>query len=241
MGLFSKSKSEEKETPQGKFIVIDGPDGTGKSTQIALLTKTLQVSGYDHEIFKFPQYGNHSASMVEKYLGGEYGQINAEAASIFFAIDRFDASFKLRDLLSKGKIMVSDRYVTSNAGHQGTKFDDDQDRIKFYKWLDNLEYGTYNAPRPDLNIILHVPAEVTLEMIETRSKNEKREKDILERDADHLRKAEKVYLEIAELFPNTRLVECYEDGRLLSPTEVHTKVWELVRRIALKDLEPQLS
>ncbi len=241
MGLFGKTtKHPAPATTRGRFIVIDGPDGTGKKTQTDLLAQTLAVSGYDGMMFDFPQYGRVSSAMLEKYLNGDYGQLSPEAASIFFAIDRFDASFKLREMMDSGKIILSNRYVTSNAGHQGAKIPEYEDRIKFYKWLDNLEHGTYNAPKADLNIILHIPSEKAMELIDARSVKENRKKDIYEQDAEHLRRAEQVYLEIAELFPNTRLVECVENGRLLSPSEVHTKVWELVRRIALKDVEPTL-
>lgn len=239
MGLFSKTKTEpEQKGRRGRFIVIDGPDGSGKSTQMKLLLSTLEVSGYDPAIFDFPQYGQPSAVMTEKYLNGDYGKLNPHAASIFYAIDRFDASFKKREMMRQGKVIVSDRYVSSNAGHQGAKIDDYNERIKFYKWLDNLEFGIYNIPKPDLTIILHIPHETTLELIEGRTNSGGRAKDIHEKDISHLKRAEEVYLEIAELLPNTRLVECVENGRLLSPTEVHTKVWELVRRIALKDIEP---
>lgn len=241
MGLFGFSKKTQKVTSKGKFVVIDGPDGSGKKTQTDLLLNTLQVSGYQGAIFDFPQYGKASAAMLEKYLAGEYGQLNAEAASIFYAIDRFDASFQLRSLLSEGKIILANRYVTSNAGHQGAKIDSANDRIKFYRWLDNLEYGTYNIPKPDLNIILYVPHEFSWDLIQKRHKEDKnRKSDIHEADPEHLKRAEAVYLEIAELFPNTRIVECVENGCLLTPQEVHTKVWELVRRITLKDIEPQL-
>ncbi len=235
--LFGKSNKEKVSQP-GKFIVLDGTDGSGKKTQTDLLAKTLEVSGYDFSMFDFPQYGQPSAAMLEKYLAGDFGNLNAEAASIFYAVDRFDASFKLREMLQSGKTVITNRYVTSNAGHQGGKIVNRDERIKFYKWLDNLEFGTFNIPKPDLNIILHIPMEMTLELIEKRSVSENRKRDIHENDPEHLKRAEAVYLEIAELFPNTRLIECVENGVLLTPQQVHTKVWELVRRIALKDVEP---
>ena len=238
MGIFGSTKKAAPVHQYGKFIVIDGPDGSGKKTQTDLLMETLKVSGYDPGMMDFPQYGKVSAAMITKYLNGEYGHLNPEAASIFYAIDRFDASHKLRGLLSDGKIVIANRYVTSNAGHHGAKISDYNDRIKFYKWLDHLEYTIYNIPKPDLNIILHVPHEMALELINRRSVEEDRKKDIHEQDTEHLKRAEAVYLEIAELFPNTRLVECVENGQLLSPKQVHAKVWELVRRIALKDVEP---
>jgi dTMP kinase len=242
---FGKFKKEEKQS--GKFIVIDGTDGSGKATQTQLLIDELKTSGYDVEMTDFPQYGKKSAGMVEEYLNGKYGQVNAQAASIFYAIDRFDASFQIRQWLNEGKIIISNRYVTASAGHQGGKIADDTERVKFFRWLDNLEYGTFGIPKPDLNLILHVPAEVAQKLVDKKSadvrayaegKNKKR--DLHEADLDHLKNAEKVFLEIAKLFPNTKLVECTEGSKLLNPQEVHNKVWDLVRRIALKDVQPKL-
>ncbi len=237
--LFGKKTEEPGRS--GKFIVIDGPDGTGKTTQIELLAKTLSETGYDGAVFDFPQYSTASAGPLEKYLGGDYGEVGPEPASIFYAVDRFDASFKLRESLHAGKVILSNRYVTSNAGHQGAKIEDKQERIKFYKWLDHLEYGIFNVPKPDLNIILHIPSEMSWELIQERGRTQNRKTDIHEQDRHHLEMAEQVYLEIAELFPNTRLIECVEDGRLLAPIEIHTKIWELVRRITLKDFPPHHS
>jgi dTMP kinase len=236
--LFKKSETEKAR--EGKFIVIDGADGSGKKTQTDMLSETLALSGYDGAILDFPQYNTASAAMLEKYLGGEYGNLNAEAASILYSIDRFDASFKLREYLSDGKIILANRYVTSNAGHQGSKIGDYNERIKYYKWLDNLEYNIFEIPKPDLTIILHIPFEVSWELIQERARKDKdRLSDIHESSIDHLKAAERTYLEISELFPNTRLIECVEEGKLLTPGEIHGKVWDMVRRLTLKDFKPQ--
>jgi dTMP kinase len=240
---FGKSKKSESEKQRGKFIVIDGTDGSGKATQTNLLVDELKVGGYPVEMVDFPQYGTKSAGLIEEYLNGKYGQVGPQAASIFYAIDRFDASFKIRQWLKEGRVVISNRYVTANAGHQGGKIDDDIDRLKFFKWLDNLEYNIFGIPKPDLNIILHVPAETAQKLVDKKSAFERKyvngkKRDLHEADIKHLKNAEKVYLEIAKLFPNTKLVECVKDSELLSPGEVHNKVWELVRRIALKDIKP---
>jgi dTMP kinase len=237
---------KSKKTPtiqKGKFIVIDGTDGSGKATQTSLLVEELKAGGYAVEMTDFPQYGNKSAGLVEEYLNGKYGQVSPEAASIFYAIDRFDASFKIRKWLDEGRIVISNRYVTANAGHQGGKIKDDYDRLKFFKWLDNLEYNIFGIPKPDLNIILHMPAEMAQKLVDKKSSNVReyvngKKRDLHEADINHLKNAEKVYLQISKLFPNTKLVECTERGKLLSPEEVHNKVWELVRRITLKDIKP---
>ena len=242
MSIFKKSHKVEKQ--KGKFIVIDGTDGTGKATQTKLLQDELQVNGYEVALMDFPQYGQKSAGLVEEYLSGKYGQVNAKAASIFYAVDRFDASFKVREALNAGKVVLSNRYVTANAGHQGGKISDLTDRLKYFSWLSNLEYEIFGIPKPDLNIILHIPIEKTLELMEIRRKNAAKDsvhkkKDLHEADANHLRNAEQAYIEIARLFPNTKLVECVLESKLLSPQQVHNKVWDLVRRIALKDLKPK--
>ena len=224
---------------RGRFIVIDGTDGSGKATQTELLLEELKIAGYEVEMTDFPQYGTKSAGLIEEYLNGKYGQVGPEAASIFYAIDRFDASFKIRQWLDEGKIIISNRYVTANAGHQGGKIADDVDRMKFFRWLDNLEYNIFGIPKPDLNIILHMPAEMAQKLVDKKSEKVReyangKKRDLHEADIKHLKNAEKVYLEISKLFPNTKLVECVNKGELLSPKEVGNKVWELVRRIVLK-------
>lgn len=239
-----KFKTKKKETSRkGKFIVIDGTDGSGKATQTGLLVDELKLNGYQVEMTDFPQYGTKSAGLIEEYLNGKYGQVGPEAASIFYAIDRFDASFKIRQWLAEGMIVISNRYVTANAGHQGGKISDDYDRLKFFKWLDNLEYNIFGIPKPDLNIILHMPAEMAQSLVDKKSAAARnyangKKRDLHEADLKHLQNAEKVYIEISKLFPNTKLVECTSSGRLLSPEQVHNKVWELVRRIVLKDIKP---
>jgi dTMP kinase len=244
MAILKFGKSKKQETQRGKFIVIDGTDGSGKATQTTLLVNELKLTGYPVEMVDFPQYGTKSAGLIEEYLNGKYGQVGPEAASIFYAIDRFDASFKVRKWLDEGKVVISNRYVTANAGHQGGKIADDLDRLKFFKWLDNLEYNIFGIPKPDLNVILHVPAKMAQLLVDKKSIIDRKyvngkKRDLHEADINHLLNAEKVYLQIAKLFPNTKLVECVSEGELLNPEDVHNKVWELVRRIALKDIKPQ--
>ncbi len=225
---------------RGKFIVIDGTDGSGKGTQTALLVETLKREGYKVEMADFPQYGTKSAGPIEEYLNGKYGKLDPYVASMFFAIDRFDASFKIRKWLDEGSIVVSNRYVTANAGHQGGNIESTAERIKYFKWLDDLEYNIFKIPKPDLNLILHVPAKIAQKLVDKKpaevrkyaeGKNKKR--DMLESDLKHLQRAEIVFMQITELFPNTKLVECVEDSTLLTPDQVHSKIWTLVRRLVL--------
>lgn len=236
MALFKKSK-KSKAGQRGRFIVIDGIDGSGKSTQLKLLEAELKVNGYKTEVIHFPQHGTPSAVMVDYYLAGRYGQLNAYATSIFYAVDRFDASSKIKDWLDSGKIVLSDRYVIANAGHQGGKIEDDFERLKYFKWLDNLEYNIFGIPKPDLNIILNLPAAAAMRLLKQRPQDSWHQDNMHEKSLKHLQDSQKVYLQIAKLFPNTKLVECQISGKLLTMQQIHTKVWELVRRIALKDFK----
>ena len=202
-----------------------------------LLEEELKILGYKSEVIHFPQHGTPSAVMVDYYLAGKYGELNAYAASIFYAIDRFDAKDKIEGWLKEGKIVLSDRYVIANAGHQGGKITDDIERLKYFKWLDNLEYNIFGIPKPDLNIILSIPAQTAIKLLKTRGKTRDHEDNMHEKSLEHLQNSHRVYLEIAKLFPNTKMVECMKDSKILSAQEIHNKVWELARRIALKDFK----
>jgi dTMP kinase len=155
---FLKQKESNEDTMVGKFIVIDGTDGSGKTTQTKMLKETLEIEGYEVVHFKFPQYGKKSAGPAEEYLEGKYGKLNPYTASVLYAVDRFDAGFILRKHLAEGKIILSERYVSSNAGHQGGNIENEEERIKFFKWLDGFEYQTMGIPKPDLTVILSSPA-----------------------------------------------------------------------------------
>ncbi len=233
LSLRTKSKKEK-----GKFIVIDGIDGSGKATQAKLLAETLSKEGFEVAVADFPQYGKKSAGPLEEYLNGAYGKSNPYIASLLFAVDRYDGSFWIRKQLDEGKIVISNRYVTANAGHQGSNIESSSERVKYFKWLDNLEYTLFQLPKPDLNLILHVPAKIAQKLVDKKSKDQRKyvngkKRDLLEDDLEHLEKAELVFMQIAELFPNTKYIECVEDGKLLAPEQIHNKIWNLVRRLAL--------
>ncbi len=220
----------------GKFIVLEGSDGSGKTVQFNLLLERLQKEGLQVAKFDFPRYGEPSAYFVENYLRGEYGsleEIGPQRASLFFALDRFAAAQQIRVALKEGKLVLSNRYVGSNMGHQGAKMDHPEERRNYFQWLDNLEFTILGIPRPDLNLILHVPAEIAHGLVgqkEQRGYLKGRQRDLHEADLDYLRKTEAVYLEIARLFPqNFTLLECMEDGKLMSIEAVHKRVWDLVK------------
>jgi len=218
---------------RGKFIVIDGIDGSGKTTQAELLASRLKNNNRQVETASFPQYGKKSAGLVEEYLNGKYGnakEVGPYRASIFYACDRYDGSFLIKKWLSEGKIIIANRYVTANMGHQGAKIDDPEDRKKYFQWLYSLEYKLFGIPKPDLNIILHVSAEIAQKLTADRKRQDWNDKsqDIHEENLEHLKKAEQIYLEIAKMFPNFILIECEKSDSIMSRQEISDLIWEKV-------------
>lgn len=220
----------------GKFIVIDGTDGSGKTTQFNLLVEKLKAQGFAVEVADFPQYNTKSAGLVEEYLSGKYGgadEVTPYQSSIFYAVDRFDASFKIRQWLKDGKIVVANRYVSASLGHQGGKIENQLERKVFFNWLYELEYKLFNIPKPDLSLILHVEAEIAQKLAANRHREDwvGKTRDIHEENLGHLQKAEQVYLEIAQTFPDFKLIKCTREGEIMSREEIHDLVWIYTNQI----------
>ena len=217
-------------------IVIEGTDGSGKGTQFKKLVARLRREGHSVATFDFPQYGTPSAYFVEQYLNGRYGSVNEVGplrGSIFYAMDRYDVAPKIKKAMKQKKLVVLNRYTTSNEGHQGTKIKGKRNRRKFFKWVEELEYDILGIPRPGLCIILHVPAEIAQKLVDKKKSRKYlggKKRDIHEADLNHLKLAEKVYLELAHLSPKTYVVvECVKKGKLLSIDEIHEKIWKIVK------------
>lgn len=192
---------------KGKLIVIDGTDGSGKHTQTLLLKENLEREGYFVETIDFPQYGLKSAAPTEEYLNGKYGSANDVTpyqASIIYAVDRFAASFKMKEWLEEGKIVLCDRYVSANMGHQAGKIEDLNERDKFLDWLFDLEFNIFKIPKPDINIFLYLDPEISRKMAQ-ENKSEKftnnvKKNDIHEKDPEHMKKASESFLYVAKKY-----------------------------------------
>jgi dTMP kinase len=222
----------------GKFIVIEGTDGSGKGEQTIRLVKRLKDAGRVVTPFDFPRYAEPSAWFVSRYLNGDFGtieQVGPQTASLFYALDRYAAAPEIRAALSRGDIVISNRYVGSNLGHQGSKFSDSAERQKYFQWDYDLELNINKIPKPDLNIILHVPAEIAQQLVDKKVERQYlggKKRDLHETDLGHLQRTEEVYKQLATLFPDDfTLVECAPDGKLLSIEEVHEKVWAIAQKI----------
>jgi len=234
----------KKNKKRGKFIVLEGIDGSGKSTQAKLLAKALEKESYKISFIDFPQHGQKSAGLVDEYLTGKYGKANEVTpyqASVFYACDRYDASFKIRNWLKRGHIVIADRYIGSNVGHQGGKIKNHKERRKYLRWLYNLEYGIFKIPKPDINFILKVKPKIAQGLSQKISDKEKlakkkgylgHKKDIHEKDLRHLENTEKAYLFAAKEFPKDfKVIECFRNKTLLSPDVIHQKILKMTKEI----------
>ena len=232
-----------KSMNKGKFIVFEGIDGSGKSTQAKLLLRNLKKAGFKTAFIHFPQYGTKAGGLVEEYLSGKYGkasEVSPYQASIFYSCDRFDASFQIRKWLKQGRVVVSDRYIGSNVGHQGGKIKDKKERKKYLQWLYNLEYNIFNIPKPDLTFILKVPANIGKSLSQKVAKTLRRATkatylgkkiDIHERDIDHLTNTERSYLQWIEEFPKDfQVIECFQNQKLLSAEKISQKIWGITKK-----------
>ncbi len=215
---------------RGVFIVIEGTDGSGKGTQFALLSEQLTEAGHDVALFDFPQYEQGSSYFVKKYLNGDYGKaddVGPYTGSLFYALDRYDASAAINEALEAGKVVLANRFTASNMAHQGTKFDSAEQRRGYFIWLDNLEFETLGIPRPDLNIVLRVPADVAQRLVDQKSERNYTDKkrDIHEADLSHLERAVEVYDDLCQLFPKDfSRIDCVRSGELLSIADVNKLV-----------------
>ncbi|HSX32012.1 MAG TPA: hypothetical protein VLF43_02025, partial [Candidatus Saccharimonadales bacterium] len=225
------------DTSKGTFIVLEGTDGAGKSTQFDLLAKRLTDDGYDVATFRFPQYDSPSSYFVTQYLKGAYnngGTPGPYTASLFYALDRYEAAPKITDALNQGKVVLVDRYVGSNMAHQGTKIAKPEERRGYFIWNDNLEYEMLHIPRPTISYILRVPADVALERI-----THKESRDVLEDDPDQVRKSVEVYDDLAQLFPKdfTR-IDCAREGKMLPIDSIQEILWQKVVQLLPELPEP---
>ena len=199
----------------GKLIVIEGLDGSGKSTQLELLYKNLISAGIDAKTVSFPDYNEPSSTLVKMYLGGEFGNkpgdVNAYAASLFYAVDRY-ASFKKHweEYYTDGGTVIAGRYVTSNAVHQTAKLPPEQWE-EYLNWLYTLEYESVGIPKPDLVIFLDMPCEISNKLLEKRYGGDSEKKDIHEKDRvyqENCRKAAFYNVEHA----GWHRIDCSENG-----------------------------
>lgn len=215
----------------GKLIVIEGTDGSGKSTQFRLLTDRLESEQVKFQKLVFPQYSEPSSALIRMYLGGEFGKspsdVNAYAASAFYSVDRYASYRKVwGKWYEEGGLVVSDRYTTSNAVHQTSKEPEDK-REDFLNWLYDFEYDKLGLPRPDLVIYLDVPTDFTEKMLRHRESETNTHADIHEQDMQYLATCRRMGRAAAEHYGWT-VIRCVRDGAMRSVEDIHEEIYRHV-------------
>jgi dTMP kinase len=216
------------------LIVIEGIDGSGKSTQYKMLCGRLDAEGTAYRRVVFPRYAEPSSAMLKMYLGGQFGKnpgdVSARAASVFFCVDRY-ASYRLDwgEAYRAGALILSDRYVTSNAVHQGAKLEPDE-RREYFDWLDDFEYRVMELPRPDFVIYLDVDVETALLQISERQRKTGKPADIHEADRNYLARCASTGAAAAERF-GWRRVACVRGEKMRPPEDIHGEIFSLLRGV----------
>ncbi len=220
---------------EGKLIVIEGVDSSGKATQTKKLIENLREEGQDVETFDFPRHGKKFFGLlVDKYLNNEFGdatKLDAHIASLFFACDRWEAKDMINNWLKEGKTVILDRYATSNMAHQAVKMKDKKD--EFLEWLHELEFEVFKIPKPDQVLYLDVPIKIVTELMDKREGKEyiNGDKDGHESDTGYLKATRQIYLYLCEKYDYWQIIECTGKDGLLTREEIADSVIENLKKI----------
>jgi len=216
----------------GKLIVFEGTDGSGKATQSRMLGEHLEREGIPFRSINFPRYGKPSAAMIEEYLNGNLGKnpgdVNAYAASMFYAMDRY-ASYKQDwgGFYEAGGLVIADRYTTSNAVHQASKLPEGERRA-FLNWLFQLEYELLGLPAPDLVLYLDMPTEISGRLMRAREADSGSRADIHEQNEAYLRRCRENAREVVRLC-GWSVLHCARDREPRTVDEIHDEVYDRVK------------
>lgn len=212
----------------GSLIVLDTIDGGGKATQTKLLLARLaqELPKRETMFLDFPRYETPVGKVIRRYLSGEFGTLAATAprfASLAYSIDRHLMAETIRAALARGAICVANRYKSSNHAYQAAKLPHGE-RDAFHAWLDDVEFHDLGVPEEDLLVLLNIPVADAGRLVRNRNVP-----DIHEADTDYQSAVLAEYLRLAARKPHWKVVECVEDGKLLSPAAIHERVWDTVR------------
>lgn len=216
---------------QGNLIVIEGIDGSGKSTQYKKLCQRLEEEGREFRKIVFPRYDKDSSALIREYLSGGFGSnpddVNAYAASTFYAVDRY-ASFKTDwgEYYNTGGLILSDRYTTSNACHQGSKLPPEK-RREYLDWLYDFEFRLLGLPEPSCVIYLNIDLEVSRRQMDARQNETNTKADIHEKNFDYLAACLEAGRCAAANY-GWKVINCVKDGRMRSIEDIHNEIYEAV-------------
>ena len=220
------------------FIVLEGVDGAGKSTQIKKLREALAARGIESEYLHFPRFDAPIyGDLIARFLRGELGaleQVNPYLVALLYAGDRAEAAPMIRGWLKESKAVIVDRYVYSNIGYQCAKFKSEEEREALHEWILHTEYEEFAIPQPDLSIFLDVPFAFTERKLKEQREGDDREylngaNDIHEASLDLQRTVREVYLRAAQTDEKLSVIDCSTgEGQMQTPDEIFAKIEQLV-------------
>ena len=222
------------------FIVLEGVDGSGKSTQIANLQRLFAEQGIPTEYLHFPRFdAPYFGDLIARFLRGELGsveQVDPYIVAMLYAGDRRDAAEMIRGWIAEGRVVICDRYVYSNIGYQCAKVADEEERERLREWILSLEYDYFKIPRPDVSLFLDVPFAFTeRKLLQEQREGDDRaylhgKKDIHEQSMDLQRQVRQVYIDAAQYDEAMHVVDCSHDGEMASPEEIFGRIKAVVEK-----------
>ena len=222
----------------GRIYVIDGLDGSGKSTQTQRIYEALQRQGEKALLISYPDYADESSALVRMYLNGEFSEnaddVNAYAASSFYAVDRYAGYMRRwKRQYDEGYLIIATRYVSSNAIHQMSKLPEEE-WGGFLNWLADYEYNKLGLPKPNRVIFLDMPRRVAESLLETRYKGDEGRRDIHEKNRNYLERCQQTaaYAATAE---NWDVISCAEGDKPLAIEEITRKIFEVIKEDLKKE------
>jgi dTMP kinase len=227
---------------KGKLIVIDGTDGSGKSTQINLLIKKLKKEKFKVKTIHFPEYDNFFGGFIAHCLTEQYYnfvKVHPKIVSVLYAADRWETSDKIKKWLHDGYVVVLDRYVSANQIHQGGKIKDTKKRHEFLKWLDEMEYKVFKIPRPDVTFYLSLPSHISERFIIERNTKAVRayagnKKDVHEVDVEFQKNSRDSAMWLSKVLKNFVKIDCAPKNVLRTREDIHEEVYKNVLKVLKK-------
>ena len=222
------------------FIVLEGVDGSGKSTQIANLQRLFAEQGIPTEYLHFPRFdAPYFGDLIARFLRGELGsveQVDPYIVAMLYAGDRRDAAEMIRGWIAEGRVVICDRYVYSNIGYQCAMVAEKEERERLREWILSLEYDYFKIPRPDVSLFLDVPFAFTeRKLLQEQREGDDRaylhgKKDIHEQSMDLQRQVRQVYIDAAQYDEAMHVVDCSHDGEIASPEEIFGRIKAVVKK-----------